>query len=410
MYIGINKKSMLYFWSILCVILSNRLFGITLLYSHRIEAVYLSWVVTLVLSLFLYKDIIDLREKNSFLGYFLGYILISQLIICCYSMYTYNENILDMLICSGGYFLLLFAYVLMIGMKLYGTEDFLRVFYTISAISMMILLINAVLKNSIGISFLTSDASSKTVFMRMSVGSLYEVTMILVFWRIVAKEAGRKDVLIFLLGIILEIYVHQTRMTQMSLILAFFFIWLFHKGKTEIKLVQVLITVFFIIVFFSLGLHHEIIDSFSADPSVNSNYASSLARLNSIDYFKDFLIDNPLIGMGWVRPKNDYLTLIFAGPNHSAFFDDLGCIGQLFRQGILGIVIYLLLIVRLIYIEVKLSDGSKYKNLVLGILIYILVSAITLNCFDGQRILGTSFFIAVTEMIYLRDKERAYIN
>lgn len=405
MYITINKKNFLYFGSTLCVFLSYKFLSIAAFSEYGVQATYISWGLALVLSLFIYKDIIGFQKKYLYLSGFLCYVLISQIIICIYSMYTYEEYIIDMFICAGSYFLLLFTYFLLIGMENYGAEKFLCWFYYFSVVYMILQLINAGLKNKIGISFLTIDAVSKTRYMRMSVGSLYVVMMILIFWKIVSKESNWKNILIFVLGIVLELYVDQTRMTQLSLFFAFLFMWIFQRKKTEIKLVQVLITIVFIVAFVALGLHQEIINSFSTDPSVNKSASSTIARLNAIDYFKGYFYDAPWVGMGWVRPRSDYLTLIFAGPNRAAFFDDLGFLGQIFRQGILGGVIYLLFIARLIFIEVKLPNCSKFKSLVLGIVIYILVSAISLNCFDGQRILGTAFFIAITEIVYIRQKE-----
>jgi hypothetical protein len=269
---------------------------------------------------------------------------------------------------------------------------------------MVLRLIDAVLSNYLGSALLGGYLASKTAFVRAYAGSLYVVVMIYTFWKIVICEATRRDIVVFVLGLVLELYVQQTRMYQLSLFMTFLFIWIFQRKKVSKKLFQYAVLIFFTVVFFGLGLHHEIINSFSTDPTVNDAANSSIARLNSIAYFNGFFLERPLLGMGWVRPVGDYLTSIAYGPTHTAYLDDLGFLGQVFRMGILGAMFYVLLIARFAYIYFRLPKSSKYKTLVLGILVFIIISAGTLNCFDGQRILGTAFFMAIVEKIYITGK------
>ncbi len=364
----------------------------------------LSWLLALGLSVVLYKEIIASIKKYGFLTGFLLYIFIVIVVTSFFSMLHYGESAFDMFICVGSYLLLMFSLVMIVGMEKYGTEKFMKMFYILAVTFMFLRLIDAISSNILGIALIGGHINSKTAFVRASAGSLYVVVMIYTFWKIVTSEATRKDIAVFMLGIILELYVQQTRMYQLSLLISFLFMWIFQRKKTSIKLFQYVIIIVFTGIFFGLGLHHEIINSFSIDPTVNDAAASSIARLNSIAYFTGFFLERPLLGMGWVRPVGDYLTSIAYGPTHTAYLDDLGFLGQVFRMGILGAMFYVLLIARFAYIYFRLPKSSKYKTLVLGILVFIIISAGTLNCFDGQRILGTAFFMAIVEKIYITGK------
>lgn len=372
--------------------------------SFGVNMTQTSWLLALGLSAVLYKEIIASIKKYVFLTGFLLYIFIVIVVTCIFSMLQYGESAFDMFICVGSYLLLMLSFVIIVGIEKYGTEKFMKMFYKLAVTFMFLRLIDAISSNILGMALLGGHVNSKTAFVRASAGSLHVVVMIYTFWKIVTSEATRKDIAVFVLGLVLELYVQQTRMNQLSLFMTFLFIWIFQRKKTSIKLFQYVILIVFLGVFFGLGLHHEVINSFSIDPSVNDSAASSIARLNSIAYFTGFFWEHPLLGMGWVRPVGDYLTSIAYGPTHTAYLDDLGFLGQVFRMGILGAMFYVILIIRLAYIHFRLPKSSKYKTLVLGILVFIVISAGTLNCFDGQRILGTAFFMAIVEKIYITGK------
>lgn len=404
MYIAVNKKNIIFWGSILCVFFSYRCMYIMYNNSYGNEMMQFSWVLALGLSMFLYKEIIALSKKYVFLTGFLIYIYLVQIVICIFSMIQYNESLFDMFTCAGGYLTLLFSFVLFVGMEKYGTGRFLKMFYIFAVAFMVLRLIDAISSNILGIALLGGHVHSKTAFVRASAGSLYAVVMIYSFWKIVISEARKKDFVVFVLGLVVELYVQQTRMYQLSLFVAFLFMWIFQKKKVSRKLFQYAVLIGFTGVFFGLGLHHEIINSFSIDPNINDAANSSIARVNAIAYFTGYFLDHPLFGMGWVRPVGDYLVSIAYGPTRTAFLDDLGFLGQVFRLGILGAMFYVILIIRLAYIHFKLPKTSKYKTMILGILVFIIISASTLNCFDGQRILGTAFFIAIVERIYVTEK------
>ena len=405
MYIQLSKKNILTYGILLGILFLYKFMNLPIMIEYRSEMVLVGNSIMLALPLLLYKDIIEIGKRYTFLKMFLIYVAFSQIIICIYSMYIYHQTLFDMFVCMGSYFILLLSMLLIIGMEKYGTFSFLRPFYIFSVLYMNLLIANAFLANSTGLYLLASRLAAKNERVRTEAGSLFVVVMLIIFWIILVGYAEFKHYVVFILGIFLEIYVEQTRIYELALFFAFLFMWICNRANTESKFKKIVLLFLAAILFYVLGLHQEIIESFSLDPTINPSYASSLARINAIDYFSGYLKANPLIGMGWVRPKNDTLALIFAGPNQTAFFDDLGFLGQIFRQGILGGVIYVIFIVRLFFVINKLPSNSKYKNLVIGILVYILVSAISLNCFDGQRILGTAFLIAIVERIFKLETE-----
>lgn len=364
------------------------------------EITYLSWLVTFFLSLYFYKDIIRINRGNKYLKNLFVYIIFSQAILSIYSMKQYGETIVDILICAGFYFLLLFTYIVLIGMEIFGTEEFLMYFYKFATAYMIFLMVNAFAVNHLGFRIMTESIRSKTAFMRAYAGSLYVVLMLVLFWKIVCGDRTKKTICWFMVGVIVELFIEQTRVSELAMVAAFGCMWFFHPKKDRKKLIQIVLLVVLAFMFFKLGFFEDLIQSFSTDASVNRNAASSIARVNAAKYFYEYLAKNPLMGMGWVRPKNAYLRLIFSGPDGTAFFDDLGFLGQVFRQGILGAIIYVAIVLRLLYMLKNIKKESLNRTLIIGIIVFIITSGISLNCLDGQRILGTAFFIALSEKIF----------
>ena len=103
--------------------------------------------------------------------------------------------------------------------------------------------------------------------------------------------------------------------------------------------------------------------------------------------------------MGWIRPYTDRLTKIWSGPDNAYFFDDLGFLGQFFRQGILGVLVYIIMLIRMIYIIHQLRYEYNYKILLIGIFTYICATMPSLIVLMDLEF-GGSFYIAIFEYIY----------
>jgi hypothetical protein len=198
-------------------------------------------------------------------------------------------------------------------------------------------------------------------------------------------------------------YFVSTRMISISMVIAIAAIFVFFSERKGIKytaIVVILIAVFYMV--FNNKID-EILSIFSIESELGS---STIARLNAIEYFSSYTKDNPLMGMGIVRPNRTDLMLIFSGPTGTSYFDDLGLMGGFYKLGILGLIIHLLPLFRMLFLCIKIY---RYKlplsSLIIGIMAFILVSQVSLNYLDFQRVVIASFYWAMMEYYYRKKKD-----
>ena len=180
-------------------------------------------------------------------------------------------------------------------------------------------------------------------------------------------------------------------------------VMLFFAGSKK-PLYRVLLIIAFII-FLIYGYADVLIESFS---SKGEMAGSTLARIGAIDYFSSIFRENPIFGMGFVRPRNAYLRRIWSGPRGIYYFSDLGAYGHLLQYGLIGSILYILPLGRMIYIAIKLYRQKRSEGVwALGAMAYIVVSQISLNYTEYMRGLGSVAYWAVLETLY-RGKEFSF--
>jgi hypothetical protein len=184
---------------------------------------------------------------------------------------------------------------------------------------------------------------------------------------------------------------------------AFTAILILNTERKQIKQISIVVLTLLMIA----GVLSNRIDALFSSFSVTSDMGgSTLTRLMAMQYFKTFTDANPLLGMGIVRPYTPELTYIATGPNGVAYFDELGLLGGFFRLGILGMFVIVFPLVRMMYCCFRIY---KYKaplnSLFVGIMVYILISQVSLNYLDFQRAVIASFYWAILEFYYRMKKD-----
>lgn len=404
MNLKISRGSTVCNFVVLFVLLSLRLLYIVSLPIDSNLLSYLTWGVSVVIYLFFFNAIQSFKaEYSHFLGRYFTYILVVQLILSIYSMVTYNETVLDMYICAGAYLLLLFAYVLILAFESDGLETVLNRVFFFYTIMLVLLLVHAFIYNNSGQSiFAFTITSIRNNRARIVTGPLTGLYCIYAFHRFLRRKE-KKGLLFLILALVAIFYAEMTRANQVAIVITIAVIWLFYKDRTTSNIVRGLVVIIALFILLNSGVVDQILNMFSTDYSVNSEASSTLARYNAMEYFSQYTDENPLLGMGWVRPYTAELTRIWSGPKSAAYFDDLGFLGQFYRQGILGALIYIIFILRMFFVVVRINKENPYRAMLIGILAYVVSSMLTLNCFDGSRILGVAFYLAIFEYIYNKD-------
>ena len=342
---------------------------------------------------------------KTFVRHYLLYVLIVQTIICIYSMYTYNETAKDMLMCTCSYISLWLFYVIILIFENEGFEFLLNRICTFQFINAGIILVHSLIYNYTGISIFAIEPTSFNYGrLRVGLGALSGLFFCYMFYKVLKGYNTVNSIIYIVITLIATFYSETSRASELAIVCSLIIMWVSNKANSTKKIIKYEILIVGIIICFNCGVFNSILNNFSIDTNVNAKAGSTLARYEAIEYFSSITDKNPLIGMGWVRPYTPRLTTIWSGPKHSAYFDDLGFLGQFFRLGILGAMIYLLLIIRMIHIILRVRQENEKRVLLIGILSYVLFTMVSLNCFDGQRIFAVPFYMAVFEFVFKMDR------
>lgn len=354
--------------------------------------------VVLCFLLFL-PGMIYVLKKYKFLSFEIGYIFLVIAMVCVFSMISYDENIMDMIICTGSYLFILMAPILLVMFHLVGFHESVHYILMVETFYDFVLLICAFVKNNLGIMPLkVATISSKTSNVRAAAGALCPFATVYFVYLLISKRDKLKTIVALAINLATQFYVEQTRMKEIAILVASVAIVVFFMKAVKNQNWPIVLTIIGIILFFYLGYYEEMMNSFSADPKLNPHYTSTVARLRAVEYFKTYTEKNIFFGLGFINPRTNHLNDIFSGPSHTCFLDDLGITGCFFRNGLLGLSYYIMVLARMAYAFFKIHD-KHYKSIMLGIAVFTMISSSSLSIFDGQRIVMVPFIMAVTEFL-----------
>lgn len=400
-----KKKSAAGIVVIILILIIMRFFSIVELPIPSLYISYLTYAFAIFIYCYTFKGRKRIGKKYPFIGKYFTYIVFAQIILCAYSMIKYNETILDMIVCISAYSLLLITYAILISFERDGMKFLLDAIFWIMFINTILASIHAVVLNYTGVRlFGFVEMASKNENVRIGLGALMSVFLIYAFYNLINKKRMILMSIALAIGIFALFYVSMTRASQFATIASLFVVWAFHKNNGRKDMIKYIIIGVLLVIFFNSSIYTNILNVFSIDPNVNEHFTSTEARYNAIDYFSQFTDANPIMGMGWVVPKNEELTKIWSGKSGTNYFDDLGVLGQYYRQGLLGLAIFIILIIRMLYTTIKIRKGIPEKAFCVGLCAYVLLTAVSQNTLDGQRMITVPFYIACTEYIYYKQK------
>lgn len=406
----IKKKSASGIAILILVVVSMRFFSLINLPISNTSLSHIIWIMALLIYSFAFKGRSRIQSKYPFISKYFTYILVVQFVLCVYSMIKYDETIRDMFICAGSYLILLITYAILLSFEKDGMVFLLDGIFWIVFINNCLVLIYAVVSNFTGIKlFKFVELHSKNVNVRIGLGALIGIFFVYAFYNLINKRKTVVMSVALVVGLIDLFYVDMTRGKEVAIVFSLFIVWVVNKTSSRKDLIKYLITGVILIIFLNSGVFSYFLDAFSINPKVNEYYESTLARYNAMEYFGTFTKQNPLMGMGWVVPKTEELTKIWSGSTGRNFFDDLGFLGQFYRQGLLGASIYIVLVARMLFTTVKIKKGMKEKAFCAGLCSFVIVSAVSLNCFDGTRVVAVPFYIACTEFIYYKQRTEIFV-
>lgn len=220
------------------------------------------------------------------------------------------------------------------------------------------------------------------------------------FYNILYSNKNRIKHFIFLLIIFISLfYVEQTRMMQIAIILSMIVMYIMKDARHKKQLVlRIVLSIVMFLLFIFTGWWQELSMLFS----VNGRYGfSTTVRFDEIDYTLSLIRENPIFGTGLVTAETSEHVDFYEG--HGLFnYTDIGIIGLVAQIGIASIFVYILPMIRFLYILIK---TRKFKNeepysYLLGIYIYLVITSISLIITNNKRIFAWPFCLAFYEYWY----------
>lgn len=203
-----------------------------------------------------------------------------------------------------------------------------------------------------------------------------------------------------------NIIVHQTRSVSAYLLVICYTTYMLKKKSFSKKMFVGFIILILCAVLMNTAYVSNIIDSFS----VNGHFAgSTTARQASIVYYSALFLDNPLFGLGALWSGCNQTLSVLRGPIGHSYLEDLGGLGGIFRFGILGLILYVLIIVRMLksilYLRKRanlLQDNSfmLLGSLFVGGILFLL----NIDWFYGLIAFGMPFMLTIFEYYTIQVK------
>lgn len=136
--------------------------------------------------------------------------------------------------------------------------------------------------------------------------------------------------------------------------------------------------------------------------SLNNEYAASTSvRFEAMSHFWNLIKEthNFLAGLGFLSPWSSQASLLLQRNQWQDYYlSDLGIFGGLIVLGLLGIIVYGLLY----YIAIRSFKDSKivsqdnYLQIIIGgLLVYLILSCLSLNIFDMNRAIDAPFYLSI---------------
>jgi hypothetical protein len=355
----------------------------------------------------------DLARRYLFVRVYNIYLIIVFCAVAIFSMLTYHESLWNVFSEGFSYFYL-FLVPIVICFFQENDIDPDRFFHFLAVIGMVdaFIIVFSAISVDVGIPPLFQgiiyhfkDGHTRITYQMISLYSL--VYYFDRFIKTVATKQRKKGILYFFMLFIAfggMVYYDNTRITLIAMVVAFAIMIITYSGDNNTKIIFMGVLLIIIVLMLCTNSINSLFDSFSLDSDKGT---STLARMNAIEHYRSFFVEKPFWGMGVVSPINEELSLIVYGPTGTSAFVDLGILGGVYRFGLIGVFIFIAPLIRLVYVLVELiRQKSHYSSLIVGAVVYLLISQISLNFLDSPRAVFSAVFGGMIEYIYYLEKKK----
>nr|WP_300652114.1 hypothetical protein [uncultured Anaerobutyricum sp.] len=379
----------------------TRLIPISMLQSAWLSYKYISVICLIIYLYFLITK--PTLNRNNFYGKYASIVVLFFICETAYTFFTFGASIVEIISTGAKFFILLLPAVLIEKIDSVHFKKFIQ--FTITATLLML-----------GFRFvlwLLYTQTNKTPFVevfyyyryyqgiyRLDGSALCMPVLIYEWYGLLSEKSLSNKIKKFILSVFCISYVfvvNQSRALEICVILILLSMWLTVQSNIRWKLISILLGCVAIVLILNSGYMANLIESLSPE---NVTYGgSTLTRTNALEYY--FNVKGiSLFGYGFLPATGLFMTIL-RGADQSFYFEDLGLLGIIFSNGILGLILYLIPLCRMLKIyRIMKRRKAKSSMFVLGILVYNISCVISLSQFDMQRIVGYIFMICLTEYLF----------
>lgn len=311
----------------------------------------------------------------------------------------------------------IYSYLIIISyfvFSVYAQQDlrnFLKLIIYCADFAVIIILCQAIIYNHYGFFFLnrTYFADANSFIDTRSFGIRLIGTYLIDFTAIVSvglffskKKYISNKILItnILLTILYQLFSAQTRSMQLILGLVLAISLLFFNYKNKVFKLVVRIITAFIIIYIFYQLLGEINGSI-----ISRNDWSYYHRIDELDFLWSTFKSHPFFGNGLID-ENTLISIYGINNLNGAYFglyySDVGIVGLLAQEGIIGLSLYVL---PLICLFKKACVDSTNRAVYIAMFVGILASMLNLSLFDNPRLIILPIYFAVLDGIVMFDKQ-----
>ena len=347
----------------------------------------------------------DIKHEMPFVSKYTIVSVLIFIVLFLYTLFSYSaQGLIGTLLGGGYYFAILLVFPIIGYMIRKGSVDsFLDIFDILSLIWILMVVMQSILYargSQIIPEYLDTQIKFRDNSLRITL--FYgNFAIIHSFYKLYSCKVNTLKklpyVCICVFGLYGCFFVQLTRSYTLIVCVCLFIIVLLDKNTSQYKFLRKLLLVIVAVAFI---LNTGIVSRFISSLSATGAYAgSTYARTYSIAYYWETFKSHFPFGFAFAYEGNYYSLIHGRG---IAYIDDVGIFGQLARLGVFILPIYLWLTVRLIKIWRRIKKGGLQKDYVFlsAVLVYFLLTSISLICLDPQRILLYPMIIAIYEYTY----------
>lgn len=398
----IKKSTLLYLMLVFAILLQN-------LFFHIVNPTSTTTVLLIVdiFLMFLFSYFMGYNYKSKFLyRYILSVLLI---VVIPQTIYGFAQgqsgnDYIDVI--KGPIYILLAVPVLKIFICKNSTSKVLNMIEFLTVISLAILLVNSIALNEFGRALLPFDyfqlpPNGRNNRLRLLLISDFLSFVAIYSFSCLIAKTGKKllHIFAFVICLMSEFYIEQTRMIEMAIIAACVIIYSISINNKKYKYLLYLVASAACLYGLLDNSFSAFFDSFSIQNSTTG--VSTLYRTIEWKTAPRLIMEHPFLGTGMIRNYRFNVNLM----GISVMYDhtDIGLIGTITYIGIVGaIVLFIIPYIRCCTTLFRVQRAKEYdvnSYFFVGLFVFLTVTAVTIIVTDNSRIFVWPFILAIEEYV-----------